>query len=275
MIEETAQHIAEHDVAHQAVEHAAEHAAGGSDFIMGHLLAHPVIQLPTVAGIDLTINSHVLMMFVSAILLIVAFGLSFRKTKLVPSGFANALESMVEYIYNEAIKPNLGPDSKMYAPYLLTAFFFILICNFLGLVPFGATATGNIAVTLAMAVITLLVGQFAGIRKFGFIKFIKHIIPPGLPVLIIPIMLPVEIMSLIARHFSLAIRLFANMVGGHITILAIMSLIFMFQNWFVTPLPLVLILFSSLLEVLITFIQAYVFTTLSAVFIGMSLSEEH
>lgn len=275
MFNDSVRHIAEQDSVHNAVQHAAEHGAGGSDFIMGHLLSHPVIPLPTVAGIDLTITNHVVMMFVSGLLLIVAFGWTFRNPRLVPKGFANALESIVEYVYNEAIKPNLGPHSRMYAPYLLTAFFFILLCNFLGLVPFGATATGNIGVTLAMAIITLLVGQVAGIRKFGFITFYKHIVPPGLPVFIIPIMLPVEIMSLIAKHFSLAIRLFANMVGGHITILAIMSIIFMFQNWLISPLPLVLILFSSLLEVLITFIQAYVFTTLSAVFIGTSLAEEH
>jgi len=257
---------------HEAV---AEHGAGGVDFIMHHILAHKVIKLPTIAGVDLSITSHVLMMFIASILITVAFIFAFRKKSIVPTGFANALESIVDYIWKEAILSNIGPEGKAYAPYLLTAFFFILVCNFIGLVPFGATATGNISTTAALALMTLFVGQFAGIRKFGFIKFYKHLIPPNLPVFIIPIMIPVEIVSLFARHVALAIRLFANMIAGHITVLAILSLIYIFKNWLIVPFPLLLALFVSLLEVLISLIQAYVFTTLSAVFIGLSISEDH
>lgn len=263
------------------MQHAAEQAAGhaeeaaGADFILSHLLAHRVIQLPTVLGVDLSINNHIIAMFVTAVILVVIVRSSMRKKALVPHGIGNAVESVVEYLMREVIRPNLGHDARTYAPYLLTAFFFILVCNLLGLVPFGNTATGNISVTATLAILTLLVGQIAGIRKHGVFKFYKHMIPSGLPLFIIPILLPVEIMSLFAKHFALAIRLFANMIGGHITILAIMSTIFIFHNWFVSPLPLLLVIFCSILEVLIAFLQAYVFTTLSAVFIGTSLAQEH
>jgi len=267
-------HTTEQSAADYAVEHAADHA-GDSDYIMHHILAHKVIKLPTVAGIDLSITNHVLMMFIASALLILAFWLSFRKKQAAPSGLANVLESLVEYIWKDAIMANMGKEGRAYAPYLLTAFFFILLCNLLGLVPYGATATGNIATTSALAILTLLVGQFAGMRKFGVLKSFKNLLPSGLPVFIIPIMIPVEIVSLIAKHVALAIRLFANMVAGHITILAIMSLIFIFKNWLIVPFPIFLIVFVSLLEILIAFIQAYVFTTLSAVFIGAAIAEEH
>jgi F-type H+-transporting ATPase subunit a len=269
MFEETVQHTIESG----AAQHAAEE--GGSDFILGHLLSHPVIKLPTVAGIDLSITNHILMMFIASAFLIFLFGVVFRKKTLIPTGIGNALEAVVEYIMKEAVQPYLGHEARTFAPYFLTAFFFILFCNLLGLVPYGYTATGNIGVTMTLAVMTLLLGQYAGIRKFGLFKFYKHIIPSGLPIFIIPVLLPVEIMSLFAKHFALAVRLFANMIGGHITILAIMSIIFIFHNWFVSPLPLLLIIFCSILELLIAFIQAFVFTTLSSVFVGASLSEEH
>lgn len=271
MVEKSVIDAVEHEAAQQAVEHGAE----GSNFILEHLLAHRVVKLPIVVGVDLSIDNHVLMVFVTGLVLLLAFGIAFRKRPLVPHGFANLLEMLTEYIYKEALVPNLGHEAKAFSGYLMTAFYFILVANLLGLVPFGAAATGNIAVTITLAVCTLIVGQYAGIRKFGLVKFYKHLIPSGLPIFVIPILLPVEIMSLFAKHISLAIRLFANMMGGHITILAIMSLIFIFKSWIISPLPLALIIFSSLLEVLISFIQAYVFTTLSAVFIGTSLAEAH
>lgn len=259
------------------IEHTetAQQGAGGADAIMHHILAHKIITLPTVGGIDLSITNHILMMIITATLLIAAFVFAFRKKSLVPSGLANALEFLVDYIMKDAILANMGPAGKTFAPYLLTAFFFILVANLIGLVPFGATATGNMSVTSALALLTLFVGQFAGIKKFGLLGYFKHFIPPDLPLFIIPIMIPVEIVSLFAKHIALAIRLFANMIAGHITILAVLSLIYIFKNWFIVPLPLAMALFVALLEILISLIQAYVFTTLSAVFISMSISEEH
>ncbi len=280
MVEKFTEHVAEHGAnAHQAAEHAAhaaEHGSGGgADFVMHHLLAQPVIKLPTVFGIDLTITNHILMMWIVSAILILAFWWSFRKKKLVPTGLANALEATVEYLRDDLILPNMGHHGMIYAPYLLTAFFFILLCNLMGLVPGAATATGNIGVTAALALLTMAMGQIAGIRAHGVIGNFKHLIPGGLPIFIIPIMIPVEIVSLMAKHIALAIRLFANMIAGHITILAIMSLIFMFKSWLIAPAPLLIIVFSALLEILIAFIQAYVFTILSAVFIGAAMASEH
>lgn len=272
MIQKIVERVVEHP---KTVQHATEQGESSVGFIMHHILARPIIKLPTVWGVDFTITNHVLMMWIAAVLLITVFGLSFRRRRLVPTGLANALESIVIYIRNDVIYPNLGNDSRKYASYLLTAFFFILLCNLLGLVPYGATATGNIAVTGALAILTFFVVQIAGIRKHGFFGYLKHFCPPGIPFLLIFIMVPVEIISMITKHFALAIRLFANMIAGHITILALMSLIFFFKNWLIAPFPLVIILFSSLLEILIALIQAYVFTILSAVFISASLAEEH
>lgn len=268
MIQRIVEHSAEQ-------EHAEQAAEGGVDFIMHHILDQPVIELPTVWGVDLTITKHVIMMWVASVLLILAFGLAFRRKIIVPTGFANALESLVSYLRDDIIIPNLGKDAKNYAPYLLTAFFFILLSNLLGLVPYGATATGNIAVTGALAIVTFFMVQLAGIKKHGIKGYMKHFSPPGIPFLLMFIMIPVEVISMITKHFALAIRLFANMIAGHITILALMSIIFFFKNWLVAPFPLAIILFSSLLEILIALIQAYVFTILSAVFISASLAEEH
>lgn len=254
---------------------AAQQGAGGAENIMHHILAHKIINLPTLWGIDLSITNHILMMLITATLLIAAFVFAFRKKSLVPSGLANALESVVDYIMKDTILATMGPEGKAYAPYLLTAFFFILVSNLLGLVPFAATATGNISTTSALALMTLFIGQFAGIKKFGLIRHLKNFIPPDLPLFIIPIMIPVEIVSLFAKHIALAIRLFANMIAGHITILVILSLIYIFKSWLIVPFPLVMALFVGLLEILIGLIQAYVFTILSAVFIGMSISREH
>lgn len=266
--------LAEHETAQHAAEHSAGHESG-ADFIMHHILAQPVVKLPTIFGIDLTITNHVLMMWIVSAVLILLFYLSFRSSRPVPHGFANLLEALVQYLRNEILKPNLGHDERTFAPYLLTAFFFILFANLLGLVPGAATATGNISVTATMAMLTLVVGQYAFIAVHGLRRYFNQFVPPGLPPAMIPIMIPVEIVSLMAKHIALAIRLFANMIAGHIVILAIMSLIFLFKNWLIAPFPLLLIIFSALLEVLIAFIQAYVFTILSAVFIGTALSEEH
>ncbi len=276
MITQIVEHASEHgEAVQQAAEHAAEHGESGVGFIMHHILAHPVIKLPTVYGIDLSITNHILWMWIVSALLILGFYVAFRKPRLVPHGLANALESLVVFIRDDVILPNLGHEGRAYAPYLLTAFFFIMLCNLAGLVPYGATATGNIAVTATLALMTFFVVQIAGVRKHGFLGYLSTFSPPGIPFLLKFIMVPVEVISMITKHFALAIRLFANMIAGHITILALLSVIFLFKNWLVSPFPLAIILFSAILEVLISLIQAYVFTILSAVFISASVAEGH
>jgi F-type H+-transporting ATPase subunit a len=139
----------------------------------------------------------------------------------------------------------------------------------------AATATGNISVTAGMALLTLLLVQISSIRKNGFLGYLKGFIPPGLPWFVMPIIFVVEILGMLTKHFALAIRLFANMIAGHLVIFTIMGLIFMFKNLFISPFPVLGILFVSLLEILIALIQAYIFTILSAVFIGAAVNPHH
>jgi F-type H+-transporting ATPase subunit a len=190
--------------------------------------------------------------------------------------FQNLFETLVMFVRDEIVRPNLGPKSDRYLPYLLTAFFFILTCNLLGLVPFGATATSNIMVTAVLATFTFVLTQLGGTRDYW-----KHILwPPGVPTFVKPILIPVEILGLFTKPFALAVRLFANMTAGHLVILSLIGLIFAFNNLFgpsagygVAPVSVAFSLFIYLLELLVAFIQAYVFTMLSALFIGMAVTE--
>lgn len=251
------------------------HGSGtGVDFIMGHVLDHVVFPLH-LFGYDLSITKHVIMMWIASAVLIVSLVATLRKPKLVPTGLANFFEMIVVTLEDECMKPYLGSHSRLYAPYLLTAFFFIGLCNFLGLFPFGATATSNISVTLVLAILTLITVVVAGVRNHGIWGYLKGFIPPGLPFLVVLLMIPVEIIGFFTRHFVLAMRLFANMIAGHIVIFTFISLIFAFKNWPTAGLTMIGIIGLSLLEVLISLIQAYIFTVLSAVFIGLSIYQDH
>lgn len=266
-------------------EEGAKHEKVGAEFIMHHITDSNTLELPLlgeihlpqihVMGYDISITKHVVMMWFASLILIAIFGVAFRRPQMVPRGLANFFEFLISYIEEDILKPYLGKQSRKYAPYLLTAFFFILTCNLLGLVPMGATATGNISVTASLAILTFIMVQIAGIRSHGLFGYLKGFIPPDLPLFILPLMIPVEIIGLLTKHVALAIRLFANMIAGHVVIFALMSLIFTFRNWIIGGVTLGGILFVSLLEVLIALIQAYIFTILSAVFISMAIYQEH
>ncbi len=191
----------------------------------------------------------------------------------------NLLETFIIYVRDEIARPNLGKKTDRYLPYLLTVFFFILVCNLLGLLPWGATATSNITVTAVLAVFTFIVTQMAGTKDYWI-----HILwPPGIPTFVKFILIPIEIIGLFTKPFALAVRLFANMVAGHLVILNLIGLIFIIGGTFGaaagfgTAVPAVLLtVFIYGLELLVVFIQAYVFTVLSALFIGMASAEhEH
>ncbi len=266
-------------------EEGAKHEKVGAEFIMHHITDSNTLELPLlgeihlpqihVMGYDISITKHVVMMWFASLILIAIFGVAFRRPQMVPRGLANFFEFLISYLEEDILKPYLGKQSRKYAPYLLTAFFFILTCNLLGLVPMGATATGNISVTASLAILTFIMVQIAGIRSHGLFGYLKGFIPPDLPLFILPLMIPVEIIGLLTKHVALAIRLFANMIAGHVVIFALMSLIFTFRNWIIGGVTLGGILFVSLLEVLIALIQAYIFTILSAVFISMAIYQEH
>ncbi|MEM6785803.1 MAG: F0F1 ATP synthase subunit A, partial [Bacteroidota bacterium] len=189
----------------------------------------------------------------------------------------NMLESIVLYVRDEIAVPQLGNKADKYMPYLLTVFFFILTCNLLGLMPYGAAATSNIAITAVLAFFTFVLTQMAGTKDYWM-----HILwPPGIPVLIKFILIPVEILGIFTKPFALAIRLFANITAGHLVILNLIGLIFILAALFgpvvgfgVAVPSILMTVFIYALKVLVSLIQAYVFTILSALFIGQA-AEEH
>jgi len=164
---------------------------------------------------------------------------------------------------------------ERYLPYLLTTFFFILTSNLFGLLPYSATVTSNIGVTAALAVLTFIMTQYGGMRSHGVIHYFKGLVPTGMPVAILPLIILVEILGLFTKPFALCIRLFANMIAGHVVILSLLGLIFILQTAFVAPVSIGFAIFIYLLELLVALIQAYIFTMLSSLFIGMAVHQEH
>ena len=237
-------------------------------------------------ALDISPTRHVVMLWIAALLCIVTTLLALRahnrrtREGKAPSGFGNGLEALVLYLRNEVILPNVGAHGNGYVPYLLTLFFFILFANLLGLVPYGATATGNISVTATLAIITFIVIEIAGMKAQGWgyintIVFWPHDMSLGMKLPITVILTPIEIIGKFTKPFALAIRLFANMVSGHVVLLALISLIFTFASWILVPVPIALALGISLLELFVAFLQAFIFTLLSSVFIGLIREGTH
>ena len=237
-------------------------------------------------ALDISPTRHVVMLWIAALLCIVTMLLALRahnrrtREGQAPSGFGNGLEAVVLYLRNEVILPNVGPHGNGYVPYLLTLFFFILFANLLGLVPYGATATGNISVTATLAIITFIVIEIAGMKAQGWgyintIVFWPHDMSLAMKLPITVILTPIEIIGKFTKPFALAIRLFANMVSGHVVLLALISLIFTFATWILVPVPIALALGISLLELFVAFLQAFIFTLLSSVFIGLIREGAH
>ncbi len=266
---------------------AAEHQGGGAGWIMHHILDSRelnfepffTIHLPELHlfGLDISITKNVVFMWIAFALLVIIFNIvakSYKKSFL-PKGLANAMEVFVVFVKDEIAKPTIGKGYEKFLPYLLTVFFFILFCNFLGLVPYGATATNNIAVTATLAVISFFVIQIGGIKKNGLLGYFKGLMPSGLPIALVPIIFIIEILGLFTKPFALAVRLFANMTAGHIVIMALIGLIFILHTYFVAPVSVAFALFIYLLEILVALIQAYIFTMLSSLFIGMAVHQEH
>ncbi|HET6439341.1 MAG TPA: F0F1 ATP synthase subunit A [Anaeromyxobacter sp.] len=231
--------------------------------------------------VDLTPTRFVVMMWIAALLLTVVALVATRGRRLVPRGLYNFVEVMVAFVRNEIAIPNMGAEhADRFVPYLVTAFFFILFMNLLGLVPWAATPTANLSVTGMMALFTFLITQAVAIRSMGFSGFLAHL-TGGVPRSLWPlwfIIVPVEVMGLFTKPFALTVRLFANMLAGHFVILALLGLIFVISPWvFFGAVPMALAIF--LLEIFVAFVQAYIFTMLSALFIGAGLAshggEEH
>jgi F-type H+-transporting ATPase subunit a len=240
--------------------------------------------------LDLSPTKHMVYMLVSAVIVALVFIFSARAVARAqskgrpPTGFPGAMEAMALWVRQEVVLPNVGAHGEGYTPYLLTVFFFILAMNLLGLLPWGATATGNIAVTAALAIMAFLVVEVTGMRSLGFNGYMKTIfyLPPGLPggiggsilkVVLLAVMTPIEIIGKLAKPFALAVRLFANMTSGHVLVLALLGLTFLFQSYYVGVGASLLATGVMLLELFVAFLQAFVFTLLTAVFIGLMRTE--
>ena len=213
-------------------------------------------------------------MWIAAVLVILIFAIG-RPRSITPSGFGIVLETLVLFVRDEIAKPTIGdPEYKRYTPYLCSAFFFILVCNLLGVLPYTATPTGNVSVTAALALFTFIVTQVASIRAAGVGGYLAHL-TGGVHWALWPIMIPIEIMGLFAKPFALALRLFANMVAGHIVIFYLLALIFIFKSLLIAPASVFLAVCIYMLELFVALLQAYVFTMLSSVFIGLGVAMGH
>lgn len=224
---------------------------------------------------DLSITKNVASLFLSAALLLGIFLTIAKAYKTnsgkAPKGIQSFFEPIIAFIIDDIAKPNIGPKYQKYVPYLLTVFFFIWFNNLLGLLPGGANLSGNIAVTLALAFVTFLITVFSANKNFW-----GHIFnPPGVPKWLFPIMLPVEILGIFTKPISLMIRLFANITAGHIIILSLFSLIFIFKSFAIGPVSVAFAIFMNCLELFVAILQAYVFTLLSAMYFGGAVEEHH
>jgi len=306
----------------ETVEHATGQAAEkfkAGEVIIEHVSnsgpEHPLIHLPTIWGIDFSVTKHVFMLWLVAGLILVSVMWAVRRylkqDRLIPSGFMNALEFFVEFIRDSIVLPNVGRKwVNVWTPLILTFFIFILAANAIGLIPIfeviellnrsvlhfgpdtfvgklihgGTTATGNFNVTAALATITFMAIIVAGTKAHGFVKHWMNIVPKGLNPVIYVILIPIEVLGLFVRPFALTMRLAANMTGGHIAILTILSFVFIFTELFgraiagygvglAVSVPLAVGI--SMLEMIVVLVQAYVFTLLSAVFIGMAIHAHH
>ena len=225
--------------------------------------------------IDFSITKNVAQLFINVCFILFVFikvALVYKKREgMAPKGIQSLLEPVILFVRDEIVKPSIGANYNKYLPYLLTLFFFIWLGNLIGLTPGAGNLTGNIAVTGVMAVFTLVLTLFSSKKYFW-----RHVFwPPGVPILIKPIIIMVEIIGIFTKPFSLMIRLFVAITAGHIVLLSLIGLTFIFQSWIVGIGSSFVVLFINLIELLVATIQAYVFTLFSSMYIGMAMEEHH
>ena len=243
-----------------------------SDAVMSYVMHHVTdSQHWALPFLDITlppwISLHGVMLIIGAILLVALFAFAFRRTTPEPHGLANVLEVLVKFVRDQIAIANLGEeDGRKMAPLLCTFFFFILMLNLMGLVPLFATATGNVNVTAGLALVTLAVMIFGAIYKNGVMGFLHAFVPHGVPWPILIVLVPIEFMGMFIKAFALTIRLFANMFAGHIVIFSLIGLVVTYGAFALPAIGLALAIY--LLEILVAFLQAFVFTLLSAMFIA-------
>lgn len=224
---------------------------------------------------DFSLTKNAFALLLSSLMMLVVFTVvasGYKKNHgKAPKGIQSFFEPIIMFVRDEIGKKAIGPKYERYMPYLLTVFFFIWFNNLLGLTPGAANLTGNIAVTFTLAILTLLITLFSSNKNYW-----AHIFAtPGVPKLLLPIMIPVELIGIVVKPFSLMVRLFANITAGHIVILSFISLIFIFKSVAVAPVSLAFGLFINMLELLVAVLQAYIFTLLTAMYIGGAVEEHH
>ncbi len=254
--------MAEHSEMVDVIEHYSE-------------VFHPLVKLK-VLGIDMSINMAVITMWLAVILIMVFILLAGRKTKLIPK----PLQSMGEYIYlfirDTIVLDMVGKEGLPWVPFLTTIFLFILVNNFLGLIPGLATPTASIYLTSVLALTVFFSVHITGAIKHGPLKYLRAVVlPEGAPLWLAPLFIPIEIISALAKPFSLMVRLFANMFAGHAVLLVFLGLIILYKSFIIAPIPLVLSVIVGLLEIFFKFLQAYIFTVLSAMYISDAIHGGH
>ncbi|WP_316813574.1 F0F1 ATP synthase subunit A [Pedobacter heparinus] len=227
--------------------------------------------------IDISITKNVAAMFIAIAVILVIFisvaGAYKKRIGKAPKGLQSFVEPIIVFVRDDIAKPNIGHKYAKFMPYLLTVFFFIWINNVLGLIPIfpgGANVTGNIALTFVLSLFTMIIVNINGNKYYW-----KHIFLPDVPWWLYPIMIPVELIGIISKPFALMIRLFANITAGHIIVLSLICLIFIFETLAIAPVSVAFVLFMDVLELLVAFLQAFIFTLLTALFIGMAVEEHH
>ncbi|MBK9228450.1 MAG: F0F1 ATP synthase subunit A [Ignavibacteria bacterium] len=220
---------------------------------------------------DFSITKATAMVFLASIItiLILAYAASSNKKNKIPKGIGNMIEAVVVFIRDEIVVANMGKDGLKYMPFFLTMFFFVLFANLIGLFPFLAQPTKNINITAALALITFFMTQAAGIKAHGFGGYVKNLVPPGVPTFVLPIMIVVEFIGLFTKPFSLMMRLFANITAGSIIIFSLIGLIFVME-YAGSVIAVPFALFIYMMEIFIAFLQAYIFTMLSVLYINMA-----
>lgn len=276
------------DTTHAAVD-TLRHGSEKFEFseLLHHVYDAPELELPFLGhvhlpqlhlfGLDFSITKHVVFLWFAAFLLMVGLIIVARKNSKnrIPKGLGNLVEIIILFIRDEIVVPNMGTGGLKYLPYLLTNFFFILVMNLLGLIPYGASATGNVNITAGLAIIAFIMIQYSAIRAQGFGHYLAHL-TGGTHWGMWIIMVPIEFLGLFIKPFALCIRLFANMTAGHIVILALIALIFIFQHVGVGLISVPLAVAVNMLELFIALIQAYIFTMLTSIFMGLGMqTEEH
>jgi len=272
--------------AHEALTglepHHEEESDNPASIVMEHISDVPYGHL-RIGGLDFGPTKHLVFIGITVAVLLVVLRLALRgyAQDRVPRGLAAFVELILVFIRDEIAEKNIGHDGRKYTPLLASFFSFILVAALIGLLPKASTATGNLSVTLALATVSFLATQWAGIKKYGFVHHFAGMIPPGLPWFLVPVMIPVELLGMFARPFALTVRLFANMIAGHMVITTLLLLIPLMAKVstvlgvVMIPVSLALALFIMFLEILVAFLQAFIFTLLSSIFIGMAAHPAH